>query len=181
MLIDQKKLFELYPEYDIVYGPYVRKDGRQHIVLSIKNKPREYPNKIKTISYPKVLMEIYIGRKLLSNETVDHIDRNFNNNSIENLRIIDRKEHAKIDVVRRKKEYIICPICSKEFIPSKNQVNERSKQSLSGPFCSKKCCSENNSRIILKKRIQPRIQIENKYYQLDKQKINFSLDNVEDL
>ena len=45
------------PPYWRIYGPYYRKDGRQHIVA--------YDGMIKrTISYPRFLLETHLGRVL---------------------------------------------------------------------------------------------------------------------
>lgn len=41
-------------------------------------------------------MEEKLGRKLSSSEIVHHIDGNKKNNSIENLQIVTRSEHAQI-------------------------------------------------------------------------------------
>ena len=43
----------------------------------------------------RVLMEKYIGRKLLSNEVVHHIDNNRSNNEMTNLELMTRSEHAR--------------------------------------------------------------------------------------
>lgn len=94
--MDKKKILKLYKEFSSVYGPYTRKDGRKHIVLHNTEKKIS-----KTISYPKALMEIELGKKLKPNMTVDHIDRNFNNDSLDNLRVIDRAEHCSQDALRR--------------------------------------------------------------------------------
>lgn len=50
----------------MIYGPYARSDGRKHMILIDENGFRT------TISYPKYLMEQYLGRKLADDETVDH-------------------------------------------------------------------------------------------------------------
>jgi hypothetical protein len=42
----------------------------------------------------RYLMEKFLGRKLTFNETIHHIDGNKLNNSMENLVLIDRKEHS---------------------------------------------------------------------------------------
>lgn len=82
-----------------VYGPYLRKDGTRQ-----------------TISYPKYLVEEALNRKLTENETVDHIDGNFNNNDLSNLRIINRNEHCFEDHVFRNKETeFTCVYCGKKF------------------------------------------------------------------
>lgn len=123
----------MYEDFKI-YGPYKRKDGRMHIVL--KNNIST-----KTISYPKYLMEIKLNRYLNSNETVDHIDRDFTNNSYDNLRVIDRSLHIKEDVKRNKDIKVKCAFCGKEFIVKGSTINYRNRidRYQSGYFCSKQC------------------------------------------
>jgi hypothetical protein len=96
-----------------------------------------YPNGTKrTVSYPKWLMEQKLGRRLdPRNETVDHIDGDFNNNSLENLRIIPIREHVLDDVKRRKIDLLKCRWCGKTF----EAFSGRRKRSKVGPFCSKHC------------------------------------------
>lgn len=65
------------------------KDGRIRCVLVYKNGVK------KTISFPKLLMEKHLGRKLLPNEQVHHIDENPLNNDISNLAVICRGEHQR--------------------------------------------------------------------------------------
>jgi hypothetical protein len=66
-----------------VYGPYLRKDGRKHVVI------RCPAGQSRTVSYPKWLMEQKLGRELDPDlETVDHVDGNFLNNSTENFQIL---------------------------------------------------------------------------------------------
>ena len=64
-----------------------------------------------TMSYPKYIMETYLGRKLEQFETVDHIDKYPLNNAISNLRVLRRSEHSKIDVIRVRPVDFICPVC----------------------------------------------------------------------
>jgi len=84
----------VYENYKI-YGPYTRKDGRQHIVAYKNNEERI------TISYPKFLVESFLQRYLTKYETIDHIDCDFTNNNIENLQILDKRIHAKLDAKLR--------------------------------------------------------------------------------
>lgn len=130
-------LLELYPEYTSIYGPYTRADGRQHIVLNNANKSKGEAGKTKTISYPKAIMENYLRRRLLDNETVDHIDGDFTNNDIANLQVLDRAYHAKKDVVRADYGTCLCAWCGKEFKMTKSRSNDRAKNR--PHFCSKSC------------------------------------------
>lgn len=47
-----------------------------------------------------LVMEAKLGRELLSNETVDHIDGNRLNNDWRNLRVVERDANAALAVVR---------------------------------------------------------------------------------
>lgn len=84
-----EEVFKLYPEYDTLYGPYQdKKDLRSRVVLyNLKTKSR------RTIAYPKLLIELSIGRILVNDETVDHKDENVANNSIDNLQIMSKTDN----------------------------------------------------------------------------------------
>lgn len=125
-----------------IYGPYTRKDGRQHIVI--------YENgKHKTISYPKYLLETKLGRPLLPNETCDHIDNDYTNNSLENLQVLTRSDNSKKHVAFNKAEqgYFVCPECNKSFYKSMCQVRHNNvKHKKAGPFCSRSCAGRYGQR-----------------------------------
>lgn len=78
----------MYEDYKL-FGPYTRKDNRkvvilQHLILRT----------LKTVSYPKHLMECHLNRFLNNDETIDHINADFTDNRIENLQILSRAENA---------------------------------------------------------------------------------------
>lgn len=75
-----------------IYGPYKRKDGRKHIILRFKMGKGCSGGNL-TYSYSKFLLEMKIGRKLLKNETCDHKDEDFTNDSFDNLQVLTRKEN----------------------------------------------------------------------------------------
>ena len=141
--MDLQKLLELYPMYTQVYGPYTRKDGRKHLILYEPNSKGK-----KTISFPKAIMEVYLGHKLGKDDTVDHIDRDKTNDAISNLQVINRKTHASLDAIRRHSVFSTCPTCQMEFELTKNQLNKRSNI-LAGPFCSKTCAGKYGKSIQL--------------------------------
>lgn len=118
-----------------IYGPYTRKDGRQHLVIVNDDKKN-------TISYPKWLMEKELGRSLLPNETVDHIDENPLNNEISNLQVVTRSENSRLWHERHPAEYLTltCKVCGKEFKKRKKaEIYDRAVRKADGPFCSKSC------------------------------------------
>lgn len=117
-----------------VYGPYTRKDGRQHVILIDDNNNR------KTISYPRYIMQEYIGAELEENETVDHIDGDFTNNDISNLQILSREDNARKSVVYAETINLICKVCGKSFPRRKAQEEyNRNIRKCDGPFCSNIC------------------------------------------
>jgi len=127
-----------------VYGPYKRKDGRQHVIIIYENGKRQ------TISYPKYLLEKKIGRKLTKNETCDHIDGDFTNNCLDNLQVLTRSENsAKALVTRRAEEaYFVCPECNKSFYKLVRDVKgNQIKQKKAGPFCSRQCAGRYGQKL----------------------------------
>lgn len=128
-----------------VYGPYTRKtDGRQIVVVENNGVTR-------TVSYPKWLMELQLGRKLDPNlETVDHIDSNFMNNDMNNLRLMPRDEHSAEDTRRVKKIKFKCAWCDKDFERSPRLIRDKAKKNKAGPFCSRNCAGKYSRMLQLK-------------------------------
>lgn len=155
-----EQLLSLYPPYTSVCGPYTRRDGRQHIVLNDSMKSKGEKGKTKTISYPKALMEVFLGRRLEENETVDHVDGNFSNNAPENLQVLDRKTHTVKDALRVRTNDLVCPICGTTFTPTKDQYKSPDKPH----FCSRKCSGIYGKRVQLgEEKILPQ-EIKKEYY-----------------
>lgn len=129
-----------------VHGPYKRKqDGRQIVVIVENNGKR------RTVSYPKWIMEVQLGRKLDPNlETVDHLDSNFDNNDISNLRLVPRNEHSADDTRRVKLVKFTCAWCDKEFERSPRLIRDKAKKNKAGPFCSRGCAGKYSRMLQLK-------------------------------
>lgn len=109
-----------------------KKDGRIRCVLVYKDGHKE------NISHPKLLMEQFLGRKLLPTEQVHHIDENPLNNEISNLQIIPLGEHQRMHNPSRFIEYeVTCAWCGKKFTMTyKHHCNHRKGRDY---FCSKIC------------------------------------------
>lgn len=122
-----------------IFGPYKRKDQRQHVVIIFED------NRRKTVSYPKYLYEVHHDIYLKPNETIDHIDNDFENNDISNLQILERRYHCYLDAIRKESQRIICQSCGCEFIIDSNRLSEAifsKKIGCSGPYCSKSCAGK---------------------------------------
>ena len=144
-----------------VHGPYKRKDGRQIVIIVENNGHR------RTVSYPKWLMELQMGRKLDPNlETVDHIDSNFDNNDLDNLRIVPRDQHSADDTRRVKQVKFTCAWCDKEFERSPRLVRDKSKKNKAGPFCSRGCAGKYSRMLQLKliDKFDAQPSIDSEYY-----------------
>lgn len=135
------KLLALYPGFVTVHGPYKRKDSRYHVVLCSVNSKKK-----KTVSYPKAIVEIRRGSRLERNETVDHINGNFLDNSRKNLQVISREANASKGADKRKPVKCKCAWCNAEFELSAGQVNARAKTK-AGPFCSRSCSGRYGAQV----------------------------------
>jgi hypothetical protein len=129
--------------YSKVLGPYVNDRGRQIVVVRDGEKWR-------TISYPKYKLEEHLGRRLdPDQETVDHIDSNFNNNDINNLEIVPRAEHSRQDVVRVRLIELRCDGCGSKIFRSPRLLRLKSKLGKTGIFCSRRCSGRYGRQLAL--------------------------------
>jgi hypothetical protein len=98
----------------------------------------------KTVSYPKYLVEVAMGKLLEKDECIHHINGDEQDNRLENFEIINRNQHpqkhAKIPLAID----FICPVCEVEFTLDGKELqylirSRRAKPNQSGPFCSRRC------------------------------------------
>jgi hypothetical protein len=129
-----------------VYGPYKRKSDGREIVITVDDD-----GTTQTVSYPKWLLEMQLGRKLDPNlETVDHWDSDKENNDLSNLRIVPREEHSADDTRRVKPHKFNCAWCKKEFERSPRLVRDKARKNKAGPFCSRQCAGRYSRKLQLK-------------------------------
>lgn len=143
-----------------LYGPYRRQDGRQIVVI------KDDSGKTRTMSYPKYLMEQHLGHPLGDDDTVDHWDSNFDNNNLENLRVMPRDEHSADDTRRVKPAKFKCSQCEKDFERSPRLVRDKSRKNKAGPFCSRQCAGRYSRKLQLKlvDKLGPQPMVESEYY-----------------
>ena len=89
-------------------------------------------------------MEQHLGRELLPEETVDHIDDDFTNDDLSNLQLLTLVENIKKQHERspRKIYEFICPCCEKPSQKYLNEVTSNWKKGKSGPYCRKSCAGQ---------------------------------------
>lgn len=126
---------------------YHGKDGRLRVYVKETKK---------TISYPKYLMQKELGRELLPDEHVHHIDENPLNNDISNLKVMSNSDHAREHMQKFFDTTAMCAWCGKEFLwTAKHQKNfysnkRRREQQSEMPFCSRECSGRYGRQIQLK-------------------------------
>ncbi len=128
-----------------LYGNDVRlsriyhcKDGRKRIDL-IASDWR------KTIQYAKLVLEVKLGRKLIGDETVDHINGDKTDDSPDNVRVMSLSENARDSQLILQPQSYNCPLCNVTFTlvgkKVKDAVNNR-KKGKAGPFCGRSCAGK---------------------------------------
>ena len=88
-------------------------------------------------------MEIKLGKRLSYDETVDHIDEDPTNDSIENLQVLSRsgnaKKYHKYIGTHPEVITIICPGCGKSVNKLARIIRGNLKKGRGGPFCGRSC------------------------------------------
>lgn len=114
-----------------VLGPYNRPDGRQHVVVCYQDGSKS------TVSYPKYLLELKLGRYLEITEVCHHIDENKDNNDLNNLEVKLRSNHSSEHTNRGDQEFN-CVNCNAVIILTRKQASSlrsERKRGKTGPYC----------------------------------------------
>ncbi len=157
-------LLALYPAYDRVTGPYLRKDGRKHIVFNNSSLSKGDSDKTRTLSWPKALLEVKHCRLLNDNETADHIDEDFTNDNIDNLQILTRVNNIIKSFEANPERHTqfsnhICPQRNNKFIALARQVRGNNiVKGKVGPFCSRRCAGLRNQKIQMEARLAQSVE-----------------------
>lgn len=130
------------------------------IYENVDGRLRAYnPDTGETTSYPRILVEKAIGKKLSKDQDIHHIDGNPLNNDLSNLQILSHAEHARLHGQKYFDMYVVCPNCLEEFLwsaksQSKFHSNRNRKDNIHlihKPFCSRRCAGQYSRREQLKR------------------------------
>lgn len=172
-------LFKLYPGYNKIMGPYSVKGSNGRLILTMYNShlPAIDKRRNRTCVYARAVAESYLGEIIPQSITVDHIDRNFFNNSPENLALLDRATHTSNDSLNVRIKPINCPLCSEVFEPAAKQAYPKLDElGTPGPFCP--TCVKTNAYVnYINKGGSPipRVKLEREYYRHKKEYKNETL------
>jgi len=126
-----------------IYGPYQAKDKRYRCLIKHDDGTKT------TISYPRLIMENYLGKILLPEQDVHHKDGNVENNDISNLKVILKSEHVRNHSIKYTESInVLCFYCGVIFIllPIRQmRRKQEEKRGKSGPFCSRICSGKYGS------------------------------------
>lgn len=124
-----------------VNGPYRFNYDRRRQFVVITYTDGSHTSK----SYPRYIVEQYIGRPLTADEDIHHIDGNPENNEISNLQIVDRIKHRSKHAEKHHFEDSIevCVICGLSFNYTakrkRDYYHNTGKLYNENPTCSKVC------------------------------------------
>lgn len=115
------------------------KKGEYHYALV-----PEHPNATKNgyVLMHRVVIENHLERLLNNDEVVHHIDGNKFNNTLNNLDVMSRAEHARLHASLNLKKIVElkCPECGVRFNRAYNQTHlVGSSKAEHGTFCSRSC------------------------------------------
>lgn len=116
----------------------------------------------------RALLTVKYGRILGPEEEVDHIDNNRTNDSIENLRLVSRRENRTDDGVKLEIRPVNCCICNKEVKLNTDNIQYYNKNP-NPVTCSPKCLGIFTSLPeIQKEQLRSKKHLNYSYYVLDK-------------
>lgn len=128
-----------------IYGPYINSDGREFVQI------KENDN-IRSTSLARYLYEKYYDVRLNQDQVVHHIDGDFHNNNINNLKLMNRKTHHGFHSKLNTKSDIElkCVWCGKTFFIKGSSMRNRNRR-CAGPFCSRSCSGKYGAELRNKK------------------------------
>jgi len=105
-------------------------------------------NSRRTTLQHRETMEQHLGRKLLAEEHVHHLNEKRADNRLENLKVLSREEHGRLH--HKKGEtmtLLVCVECDDLFEVKLKHEKFRVKANRGGPYCGRSCAGKANQRL----------------------------------
>lgn len=118
------------------YGPYESNNGHLFWVYIEADGSR------RSDWVHREIMEQKLGRPLLPNEVVHHLDGDKKNNNPNNLLLFASSTDHSAHHAIRKPLTLVCLLCHTEFQRRGNWERSNRKKGKEGPFCSKSCAGK---------------------------------------
>lgn len=125
---------------------YTNRENRKFVVY--KDEEGDYHS----MSYARYLMETHLGRELLPDEEVHHIDGDKTHDELDNLQVINRTSHRKLHSSKYHDTLEVCCECGKIFTVTAKQHSNKAVNAKRGHgeankyFCSKQCIGRYGQR-----------------------------------
>lgn len=121
-------------------------EGRKTLILYNSTSDRS------STQYARYLKAVQIGRYLTNEETVDHINGDKTDDSIENLQILsmlenNRKTHCLPDII------LTCPICKVVFTRTRSALRGKRDRAAQGKITCSRSCGGKYSHITKQKNL----------------------------
>jgi HNH endonuclease len=146
-----------------VFGPYRNKADRSFVILLWPDGTR------KTMSEARWLYQQHHG-DIPGHMTVDHINRDRNDNRMENLQLLPRSDHSAADTRRVKMVKFRCLMCRKKVERSPRLIRDKSSKGKVSQFCGRQCAGRYAREVQLGLREKAPVPKppKSKYYRRDK-------------
>lgn len=131
--------------------PYNERWSKGYLVTNSENRKTvilyNSHNDRSSTQYARYLMAVKLGRFLTEDETVDHIDGDKTNDSIDNLQLLSRADNIK-KACKKPDITLKCPVCGKIFIRTRSQLRGRLKRAYKNEVCcSVECAHKKMKRL----------------------------------
>lgn len=119
---------------------YYKEKGFNIVYININKEPRRVATLRKpdgtmtSMSYAKYLYTSYHRCDINKDDHIDHINGDKMDDRIENLQVLYAKKNIQKDHKQKEMLLLTCPVCGKEFLFEKRNLNSHPN-----PCCSRRC------------------------------------------